>query len=312
MIPNLSLLPLLVSGDLPWASSSPLREPAIFAPGRISTGGYESHAEFGPDGKTLWYLKSTPQFDFWTIVSARWDGEQFDTPEVAPFSGRWSDADPCLSSDGKRLYFISNRPSDGRAKRDLDLWVVERSAAGWGEPRNLGAPLNSAGNEWFPSLAADGTLYFGSDRPGGKGRTDLWRSRFVDGRYAEPENLGDAINSAHDDYEGCIAPDQSFLVVMSTRPGGPGGSGDLWISERREDGFAPVRCLQGGVSSTAGEIGPRLSPDGRYLFFASTRGFADAPLEKRLDYAELSERLAGPGNGLGDVYRVEVSAIRAP
>ena len=50
MILNLSLLPLLVSGDLPWASSSPLREPAIFAPGRISTGGYESHAELLAQG----------------------------------------------------------------------------------------------------------------------------------------------------------------------------------------------------------------------------------------------------------------------
>ena len=62
-------------------------------------------------------------------------------------------------------------------------------------PRHLGAPINSPGAEWFPTLAADGTLYFGSDREGGNGGTDLWRSRLVDGKYAQPENLGDAINS---------------------------------------------------------------------------------------------------------------------
>lgn len=308
MILALSLL--CAPNDLPWASSSPLREPAIFAPGTISTGHYESHAEFAPDGGTLWFLKSTPQFDHWTIVSSRWNGESFEKPEVAPFSGQWSDADPCVSSDGKRLYFISNRPIDGKPKNDLDLWVVERGEKAWGEPRNLGAPLNSSGNEWFPSLAADGTMYFGSDRPGGRGRTDLWRSRLVDGRYSEPENLGEAVNTPYDEFEGCIAPDQSFLVLMTTRPKGPGGGGDLWLSERSESGFAPARCLEGGVSTPAGEIGPRLSPDGKYLFFASTRGFASAPIEKRMDYDELSRRLDSPGNGLGDVYRVEVAAIR--
>jgi hypothetical protein len=55
--------------------------------------------------------------------------------------------------------------------------MVERKGEGWGEPRNLGAPINSPGAEWFPTLAADGTLYFGSDWEGGKGGTDLWRSR---------------------------------------------------------------------------------------------------------------------------------------
>jgi WD40-like Beta Propeller Repeat len=306
----LSTLCLFVLREPPWSSSSPIREPAIFAPGTISTGEYDSHAEFEPDGGTIWFLKSTPGFDFWTIVSARWDGERFGPVEVAPFSGRWSDADPCVSGDGKRLYFISNRPVDGEARGDLDLWKVERTGTGWSEPENLGPSVNSTGNEWFPSLAADGTLYFGSDRPGGLGRTDIWRSRLVDGRYAEPENLGEAVNSRFDDYEACCAPDQSFLIVMSTRPGGPGGGGDLWISERKDGSFVPARCLEGGVSSPAGEIGPRLSPDGKYLFFASSRGFADAPREKRLDYAELTKRLNGPGNGLGDVYRVEIEAVR--
>ena len=304
------ILWLCLLGDPPWSSSSPLREPAIFAPGTISTGHYESHAEFEPDGSTLWFLVSTPQFDHWTIVSSPWDGQRFGKPEVAPFSGRWSDADPCVSSDGKRLYFISNRPVEGKPERDLDLWVVEKEGERWGEPRNLGAPVNSTGNEWFPSLAADGTLYFGSDRPGGRGRTDLWRSRLVDGRHADPENLGEAVNTPYDEYEGCIAPDQSFLVVMTTRPKGPGGGGDLWISERKEGVFAPSRCLEGGVSSPAGEIGPRLTPDGKYLFFASSRRLPVAPSGERLDYDGLARVLDSPGNGLGDVYRVEVSAIR--
>ena len=312
MIVALALASFLRSADPPWASKTPLREPELFAPGAISTGEYDSHAVFEPDGSAVWFLKSTPQFDFWTIVRSRRDGEGWSAPEVAPFSGRYSDADPCLSHDGRALWFLSNRPVDGDALNDdLDLWFVERHGDGWSEPKNPGAPINSSGNEWFPSFASDGTLYFGSDRPGGVGRTDIWRAKLVEGRYGEPENLGEAVNSKADDFEGCIAPDQSFLVVMSTRRGGPGGAGDLWISERSGEEFAPARCIEGGVSTPAGEIGPRLSPDGKYLFFASTRSFTAAPLEKRLDYAALSTRLNGPGNGLGDVYRVETRAILA-
>jgi hypothetical protein len=309
---RLSMIVALALGaslaDPPWASKSPLPRPEVFAPGVISTGQYDSHAVFAADGSAVWFLKSTPSFDAWTIVSARWEDERWSRPEVAPFSGRWSDADPFLSADGKQLFFISNRPVQGEIEKDLDLWVVDRGESGWSEPRNLGAPVNSPGNEWFPSIAGDGTLYFGSDRPGGKGRTDIWRARLVDGSYAEPENLGDAIHSRFDEFETCEAPDESFLVLMTTRPGGPGG-GDLWVSERHEDTWQPARCLEGEINSPAFEIGPRLTPDGKYLVFASSRAFALASREQPLDYSELSRRLDGPGNGLGDVYRVELRSV---
>ena len=88
------------------------------------------------------------------------------------------------------LYFISNRPVPGKAKRDLDIWVIDSTETGWSAPRNLGAPINSDGNEWHPTLATDGTLCFGSDQPGGKGATDIYCSRLVDGQYEVPQELG--------------------------------------------------------------------------------------------------------------------------
>ena len=296
------------SADPPWAAKTPLLSPELFAPGRISTGEYESHAEFEPDGSAVWFLKSTPTFEGWTIVRSRWTGNDWGPTEVASFSGRWRDADPFLTPDGKRLYFISDRPGEGKTGTDMDLWFVERSGAAWGEPKPLGAPVNSEGNEWFPSIATSGTLYFGSDRPGGKGRTDIWCARLVDGKYAAPENLGDAVNSRADDFEACVAPDESFLVIMSNRQGGSGG-GDLWLSERKDGAWQPARAIGSGVNSPGTEIGPRLSPDGKYLFFSSSRSLPLFPAEKPLDYGELSKRLNGPGNGLGDVYRIETRAV---
>src|SRR5258708_17749998 len=117
---------------------------------------------------------------------------------------------------------------------------MDRAASGWTPPRPLSAPINSAGAEWFPTLASNGTLYFGSDRPGGQGRTDLYHARLVDGRYAEAENLGAVVNGDRNDFEPFIAPDESFLIFMSGRAGGQ-GLGDLWITYNRAGTWtAPV------------------------------------------------------------------------
>jgi len=287
-----------------------ISEPAVFAPGVISTGEYESHAAFSPDGETIYFLKNTADFNHWTIVSSRLRGGKWSTPQVVPFSGRYSDADPFVTADGSQLYFISNRPVDGKPKEDLDIWVVERKGDSWGEPRNLGTPVNSPGAEWFPTIAADGTLYFGSDREGGKGRTDLWRARLVDGKYAQPENLGDAVNSPGDEYEPLISPDGTVLIFMAARKGGQGGGGDLWVSYFRDGAWTPAANLPPPINSPAFEVGPKVTPDGRSFFFTSTRRtFAAAPLEKALTYEELSRHLNSPGNGLGDLYKVDLQAL---
>src|SRR6185295_7265360 len=208
----------------PYDVAGPKPEPTVFAEGIISTGDYDSHPAFTPDGKTLYFLRSDPNFSFWTILVSRFENGRWRTPQVAPFSGQYSDADPFITPDGSRFYFISNRPVAGKSKPDLDIWVMEKVGPGWSQPRNVGAPVNSPGSEWYPTIAANGTIYFGSDREGGKGRTDIYRSRLVDGKYTEPENLGDAINSQFEEFEPYISADESFLIFMAGgRADGRGG-----------------------------------------------------------------------------------------
>lgn len=150
----------------PYASASPLSEPTVFAEGVVSTGEFDSHPAFTPDGKRLYFVRSTPNFNLWTILVTRFENGRWSTPKMAPFSGQYADADPFITADGSRLYFISNRPVAGKSKPDLDIWVVKNLGAGWGEPENPGAPVNSPGSEWYPTIAANGTIYFGSDRDG--------------------------------------------------------------------------------------------------------------------------------------------------
>jgi len=300
-----------VAAEPPYAAKTPLPAPAVFAPGTISTGDFESHPAFTPDGNTLYYLKDAPNFSFWTIVVSNFRSGQWQSPEVVPWSGQYRDADPFITPDGNRLYFISDRPVDGKPKEDLDIWMVEKQGAAWGAPKHLDAPVNSPGNEWFPTIAADGTLYFGSDREGGLGRTDLYRCRREGDSYAAAENLGPNVNSKSDEYEPLINADQSMLIFMASgRPEGKGG-GDLYVSTFANGQWQPARNLGEPINSRAMEIAPKVTPDGRWLFFASARGvFTGKPFDARKNTEQFFATLRGPGNGLGDIYQVDIDAVR--
>lgn len=131
----------------------------------------------------------------------------------------------------------------------------------------------------------------------------------MDGKYADAENLGDTINSQFNEFEPLIASDESFLIFMAGgRPDGRGGL-DLFISYNRNGTWTKPVNLGEKINSGGNEYSPTISPDGKYFFWTSTRGFADKTLEKRLDYDELMTRLRGARNGLGDIYQIDLTAL---
>ena len=294
----------------PYVADRPLNDPTIFGQGVISTGDYESHPAFTPDGKTLYFLKDSPDFAFWTMFVSQFQGGRWTEPQVAPFSGQYRDADPFISADGSKFLFISDRPVPGKKHRDLDIWIMERNGKQWGDPHNFGLPINSEGNEWYPTLAADGTLYFGSDRPGGMGKTDLYRSRLVDGKYAEPENLGSPINTESNEYEPYIASDQSFVMFMADNREEHGDL-DLYISYQRNGSWTRPVGLPNGINSAANEYSPKISPDGRYFFWTSTRNTRDKRAPKSFTTQQYLDEIRSAGNGLGDIYQIDLSIVTA-
>lgn len=300
------------SAGHPYASAQPAPEPRLFGEGVISTGDMELNAAFSPDGRALYFTKRTPAPQMWFILVSQFQNGKWGEPEMAEFSGQYSDFDPFISPDGRSLFFCSNRPADAQRKSDFDIWVVDKTATGphsWGAPKRLEAPINTPSQEFYPSVAANGTLYFSSNREGGKGRGDIYRARLIDGKYAEPENLGEMINSQFFEGDPYIAPDESYLIFVSYgRPEGQ-GDGDLYLSLRREGEWTKAVNLGSPINSAALDFCPIVSPDGKYFFFTSERGFAAAPLPARLNYERLMKQIRGPRNGLGDIYQVDIGAL---
>lgn len=295
----------------PYGTGKPMPEPTVFGEGVISTRDYESGITFTPDGKTIYFVKSTPDLSFRVILVSNFDGSRWSAPEVAPFSGQHSDTDPCLSPDGTKLFFVSRRPVAGSApKADTDIWMVEKTTGGWSEPRHLDAPVNSESQETSPSVTTGATLYFSSNRAGGKGAADIYRARFDSGTYTAPENLGDAINTPLPELQVFVAPDERALIFASAgRDDGQGGT-DLYFSRRQDGAWSKASNLGSKINSRGTESAPRVSPDGRYFFWTSTRGYGFLNQEeKRLNYRELSNKLRNSRNSLGDIYQIDIGEL---
>jgi len=212
-------------------------------------------------------VRSVPKSGRWRIFVSQCTAQGWSDPVPPKFAADAVEADPWFTADGRHLYFISTRSTDGVRREDLDIWHVERAADGrWATPTRLPEPVNSTGTEWAPRLAADGWLYFGSDRPGGLGKTDIWRARFDGQNHWTVRNLGPSINSAGHDYESEISPDGSSMIVMA--------EGGLYEARRNGAEWTARVKLPPEINVNGSENGPVYSPTGASLLFSRDTGSA--------------------------------------
>ena len=282
--------------------------PEIFASGIISTNMNAAKIAFSPDGQRMAFTLMNYNHSFYALVFVRQKNGVWSKPEVAPFSGRYHDGEPHFSLDGTRLFFNSNRPLEGQEPRkDFDIWVVQGNKSGWGMPVNLGPPVNSDKNEVNPAVSQNGNLYFSSNRDGGKGKNDIYLSKLIDGKYAEPENLGDAVNTSFFESGPYIAPDESYIIFNRYRS--PTGNG-LHISFRTDDGSWSKAVNMGEtINKENNGFHGFVSPDGKYLFFTGSRRPHLPHADHNLSYDEIVEIFNSPGNGSTNIYWLDASVI---
>jgi Tol biopolymer transport system component len=245
----------------------------IFARGTISRDEWEHSAPiFSPDGKTvLWSTIELPSWKarIWEMnfVDGKWT-----TPQFASFIDTTANqVYPNFSPDGKILYFSSDRklPSGVIPSTGNRLWMVEKNGTGWSSPQPLDSTI-SAGGDYATTVANNGNLYFIH----GAFRSKDWNiflSEKNGSTMNKPQPLA-AINSEGYEDGVFVAPDESYLIFESDRPGGIDSSIDLYVSFKQDNGDwgEPVN-MGPRINTAASERFSRVSPDGRYLFFGSKR-----------------------------------------
>ena len=209
----------------------------------------------------------------------------------AAFNTSFLDGCPLMSRDGKKFYMASNRPG-GEGK--IDIWVASRESESepWGAPVNVGRPINSADDDFCPTIDRDGhRFFFVSDRAtwaGGAacGGTDIYVTRFrSDGSADEPLNLGCEWNGGPNSAAGEASPSPlpesgsgPVLYFSSARAGGfsaeaPGavaGDQDVYVSHSHGGVYGHAQLVS-GINSSAEDAQPNIRKDGLEIFFFSTR-----------------------------------------
>jgi len=257
----------------PWlGETEPSTAPSSFASDLFDTDLMSFGTIFSAAGDEFFFGFQRPGMaDVHDILCSRLIDGRWTDPERLPFNSDAMDGDHCLSTDGKRIFWRSWRPLANERPEEAEerawsyLWWAERTADGWGDARLLecGGRAQRTG---YPAIGASDTLYFPARGRGGK--ASIFRSRPVDGRYAEPEEIISGMKVGGDM---CIAPDESLLVITCEGGAENLGKGDLFVSRRRpDDTWTPLRHAGNTVNVPGAETYthcPAISPDGRYLFY---------------------------------------------
>lgn len=289
-------------------------EPELFAPGFINRGLYTRDIALMPSGDELYFTISFGNFTYSAIMVTREIDGEWTEPQVAPFVDLdYLNIEPFISPDGKKLFFLSNRPLENEEenKKNADIWVVDRTENGWTEPYNLGAPVNTDDDEFFPSVTADGTIYF-SRSPKSRRPTHIYRSRLVDGKYQEPEQLPDTVQVGRSRFNSFISPDESYMIFCSYGHDNSLGSTDYYISFRNEkDEWTTPLNLGKRINTADGtEYSPYVSPDGKVFFYMSSRvndnNFVG---EEKILLKDIQRFTTLPGNGNACIYWISTDFI---
>ncbi len=247
------------------AWSQPTGTAKRWTPAAIASAGYESSPSFTPDGREMYFLSSDASFDNYRVMVTRCERGTWSKPEVPSFARALpiNEADPFVTHDGRRLYYISTRQDPKH--EDFDIWFVERSTNGaWGEPKRLPEPVNSKASELLPRADLQGRLYFGSAREGGQG--DIYVAvPQPDGTW-RVENLGPPVNTPSFEYEAEVSRDGSTMIVVAHRT----ERSHLYQYKWRGERWVAV----GEIPALAEQfqVGPLLSPTGDRLLFAQRDG----------------------------------------
>ncbi len=287
------------------------KSPELLPASWINSGYSERDFALSPDGTELFFTLQLPEGSFQTILYSRKDRKgTWTKPELAPFAGNFSDLEPAFSYDGKRLYFSSNRPLSGNDIKDFDIWMSDKENGVWGAPKNLGPIINTAADEFYPSITRNGNLYFTAAYKTGIGKEDIYVSRLDNGIYLQPVPLDTAINSKSYEFNAFVSPEEDYILFTGYGRKDDKGKGDLYLSIKDNSGhWLPAKNLV-FLNSNKIDYCPFVSFDKKIMFFTSGRNTLKKIFgPKPTTVSEIKKVLDDPQNGNEDIYWVSFAEV---
>ena len=261
-----------------------MKNPVPFSPVNIGNSVNTKYDEYWPsltaDNQTLVITRLEPvmvagrrkKVESFFVSTRENDGWSIAKKLGPPVNTDRNEGAQSLSADGHFMFFTAcNRP-EGRGS--CDIYFSSKLRGNWSFPGNLKSPVNTSAWEAQPSVSSDGrTLYFVSNRPGGVGKMDIWRTTLnEEGKWGEPENLGPGVNSPENEMSPFIHKDNHTLYFSSDAWVGMGGY-DLFISRFGEDSiWSEPENLGYPINTWSDEIGMIVTADGRKAYFSSAIG----------------------------------------
>lgn len=252
--------------------------------------------------------------DMSALISVKTSTHETQEAKVLAFSGRYFDLEPFFSIDGLILYFVSNRPLDQTSEivKDFDIWYVQRTDtnADWSKPVNMGSPVNSEMDEFYPAITDSNNLYFTVDNPQLKQKDNIYVCQFINGNYTPPKQLGSGINSDGYEFNAFVSSDESFMIYTCYNREGSFGSGDLYISTKTEnDEWSPAINLGNQINSDKMDYCPFVDERTNTLYFTSKRNALKPIFDSQVDLKALLDTFNRYENGLSRLYRVPLEGI---
>ena len=278
---------------------------SIFGKGVVSDQFGNRDMAISPDGQDFFYtLQYRGGFGLSVIMHSKLSKGKWTKPEVAFFSGQYSDLEPAFSPDGQRLYFVSNRPIDGNPKKDFDIWYVSKNNNKWSHPVRLDAPVNTEKNEFYPSIARSGNIYFTREMPGSD--EDIVFCRFNNMSYDTAQSLPDEINSAGGEFNAFVDPDEKYIIYTAYKRKGNIGTGDLYISFKDSIGSWKESVNMGQkINGNGLTYCPYISPDRKCFFYSSSKAMFTFPFERPMKIDEIKAMLDSASNGWDNIYWIQ-------
>lgn len=267
---------LLLVASLITALVSAQKTTQVFEPGIISSGG-DFGLTISSDSKTAFWVRSNGGRDTLIILQSEKRNGKWQKPVPASFStanAEWKDIDPVFSPDGKTVLFQSNRPVPGKPQRKgFDIWQSTKTKNGWSEAKHLGNVINTDSSESFASVTNSGTIYFMKTNEAGKGNSDIYFSKKVNGVYQAAQNIGLPVNTTERESNPYISAKEDYIVYFSTDPKGY-GEVDLYISFKKDGKWTTPKNLGLPINSADAEFCPFVHEKEKRIYFARQKKIA--------------------------------------